>query len=137
MPAVVLFDGICNFCDWSVDFVIDRDPAGYFRFAALQSNAARPLLARCGLPAEHLGNIVLFEDGVCYGRSTAALRIVRRLSAPWPLLYALIIVPRPLRDALYDWFGRNRYRWFGKRDVCRAPSPETRERFLEEEEPAV
>jgi predicted DCC family thiol-disulfide oxidoreductase YuxK len=132
MPAVVLFDGTCNFCDASVDFIIDRDPKGYFRFAPLQSTAARPFLERCNLAPEHLDNIVLFEDGVCYVRSAAALRIVRRMSGLWPLLCAFAIVPRPFRDALYDWFARNRYRWFGKREACRIPSPEVRGRFLDE-----
>jgi len=115
-----------------VDFIIDRDPAGYFRFAALQSKAARPLLAHCHLAPEFLDNIVLVEDGACHARSTAALRILRRLNGLWPLLYVIIAVPRPLRDAAYDWFSRNRYRWFGKREACRIPSPELRERFLEE-----
>ena len=128
--TIVLFDGVCNLCNGAVDFIIDRDPQARFRFAALQSEAARPLLERCGLPAEFLGNIVLVEDGACYLRSTAALRIARRLATPWPLLYALVLVPRPLRDALYDWLARNRYRWFGKRESCRMPPPELEARFL-------
>jgi predicted DCC family thiol-disulfide oxidoreductase YuxK len=132
MPAVVLFDGSCNFCNSSVDFIIDRDPAGYFRFAPLQSKAARPLLAHCHLPPEFLDNIVLVEDGACHARSTAALRILRRLNGLWPLLYAIIVLPRPLRDTIYDWFARNRYRWFGKREACRIPTAELRDRFLEE-----
>lgn len=126
----MLFDGLCNLCSGAVDFIIDRDPRAELRFAALQSDAARPLLARCGLPAEHPGSIVLVEDGRCYRRSTAALRIARRLTFPWPLLYALLLVPRPLRDAVYDWVARNRYGWFGKRDRCRTPTPDLRSRFL-------
>lgn len=128
--AVVLFDGLCNLCNGAVDFIIDRDPQAQFRFAALQSDAARPLLARRGLSAERLGHIVLVEDGRCYLGSTAALRIARRLTSPWPLLYALLLVPRPLRDAVYDWVARNRYRWFGKRDRCRTPTPGLQARFL-------
>ena len=130
-PAVVLFDGVCNFCDRSVSFIIEHDTGPHFRFAALQSEAARPLLERCGFRPGLLDNIVLVEDGVCYKRSTAALRILRRLSGLWPLLYALILVPRPIRDAGYDWFARRRYGWFGKRDECRVPSPELRDRFLQ------
>lgn len=132
MPAAVLFDGVCNFCNSTVNFIIERDPAGHFQFAALQTEAAQRLLARCGLPEAFLDNIVLVEDEVCYARSTAVLRIARRLRKPWPLLfYGLIVIPRPIRDFAYDWFARNRYRWFGKRAQCSVPSPEIRRRFLE------
>jgi predicted DCC family thiol-disulfide oxidoreductase YuxK len=131
MPAVVLFDGVCNFCNSTVNFIIDRDPAGYFRFASLQSDAAQRILADCRLPSGFLDNIILFENGTCYGRSTAALRILRHLRGPSALVYLLVLVPRPIRDAGYDWFARNRYRWFGKRSECSIPSPEIRARFLE------
>ena len=123
MAAVVLFDGVCNLCNDSVDFILSRDPAGYFRFAPLQSEPAKPLLARCKLPSSFLDNIVLVENGECHVRSTAALRIARRLAWPWPLFYAAIVIPRPLRDAIYDWVARNRYRWFGKREHCRIATP--------------
>jgi predicted DCC family thiol-disulfide oxidoreductase YuxK len=128
--AVVLFDGVCNLCNASVNFIIDRDPAGHFKFAALQSEAASGMLAPCGPSGEALSSVVLLEEGRCYERSAAALRIARRLSGAWPLLYAFVVVPRPLRDAVYDWVARNRYRWFGKRDACRLPTPELRARFL-------
>jgi predicted DCC family thiol-disulfide oxidoreductase YuxK len=88
------------------------------------------LLRQCRLPSHFLDNIVLVENGSCYGGSTAALRIVRHLRAPWPLLYALVVVPRPLRDAVYFWIARNRYRWFGERDSCRMPDREVVSRFL-------
>ncbi len=130
MP-VVLFDGVCNFCDGTVAFIIEHDPLGRFRFAPLQSEAARPFLERCGLPEPSLDALVLVEDESCYTRSTAALRILRRLRGPWCLLYGLIVVPRPLRDSLYAWFAANRYRWFGKRDECSIPAPAIRGRFLE------
>jgi predicted DCC family thiol-disulfide oxidoreductase YuxK len=130
MP-VVLFDGVCNFCDGTVAFIIDHDPHGHFQFAALQSEAARPFLERCGLPARCFDALVLVEEQRCYTRSTAALRIVRRLGRPWSLLYVLIVVPRPLRDALYVWLAANRYRWFGKRDACAVPGPGSRRRFLD------
>lgn len=128
--AVVLFDGVCNLCNASVNFVIDRDPAGRFRFAALQSEAAAPLLARAGLAPDHLGSIVLVEEGRIYTRSTAALRIARRLSGAWPLLAVFLAVPRPLRDLAYDVIARHRYRWFGRAEACRVPTPELRTRFL-------
>jgi predicted DCC family thiol-disulfide oxidoreductase YuxK len=131
MPAVVLFDGVCNFCNSTVSFIIERDPAGYFRFAALQSELAQRILADHRLPPGLFKNIVLLEEGICYTRSTAALRILRRLRSPLVLLYVLILVPRSIRDVAYDWFARHRYRWFGKRSECFIPSPEIRSRFLE------
>ena len=125
--AGVLFDGVCNLCNGAVRFILARDPAARFRFASLQSDAARRLLGDGG-PAE---TIVLLDAGKTYVKSTAALRIARGLRFPWPLLYAFVAVPRPVRDLIYDWVARHRYRWFGKRDTCMLPTPELRERFLE------
>lgn len=127
---VVLFDGLCNLCNASVRFVIARDPAAHFRFAALESQAARRLLAKSGVADPLPDSVALIEHGRLYTRSAAALRIARRLRFPWPLMFALIIVPRPLRDAVYDLIARHRYRWFGRRDACMVPTPELRERFL-------
>ncbi len=129
--GIVLFDGVCNLCNGFVNFVIDRDPAGYFKFGALQSEAARPYLERFGLRPDYMDSIVLIENGRLYRDSTAALRILRRLKGLWPLLYALIVVPRPLRDAVYRWIARHRYRWFGRREQCRVPTPDLLARFLE------
>jgi predicted DCC family thiol-disulfide oxidoreductase YuxK len=131
MSGVVLFDGVCNFCDGTVNFIIARDRHAYFRFAALQSPVAHRLLERCAPPPAIAESLVLVEREKCYTRSTAALRIARRLRCPWFLLYGLIVVPRPVRDTFYDWFARNRYRWFGKRDECLVPDTDTRGRFLE------
>ena len=128
--ALVLFDGVCNLCNASVNFIIDRDPAGYFTFAALQHEAVPPLLAAHDLSDDYLDSVVLLEDGRLYAKSDAALRIARRLNGAWPVLYAFRAVPRPLRDAVYDWVARNRYRWFGKQETCRVPTPELRARFL-------
>jgi predicted DCC family thiol-disulfide oxidoreductase YuxK len=136
LGPVVLFDGVCNLCNSSVLFIIKRDRRGRFRFAALQSDAGASLLASSA-PAGPAGpalplpdSIVLVEDGCVLTQSTAALRIARRLRFPWPLLYALAIVPRPIRDLIYAWIARNRYRWFGRRDRCMVPTPELRARFL-------
>ena len=128
--ALVLFDGVCNMCNSSVNFIIDRDPNAYFKFAALQDEAVKPLLARYNLSLDYADSVVLIEDGVCYRESTAALRVARRLKGGWPLFYGFMIIPRPLRDIVYGWIARNRYRWFGKRDTCRIPTPELRARFL-------
>jgi predicted DCC family thiol-disulfide oxidoreductase YuxK len=125
---VVLFDGVCNLCNGSVVFIIQRDRRGVFRFAALQSPAAASLL---GERARTLpDSLVLMDNGRVYTQSTAVLRVARRLRQPWPLVSALIVLPAPLRDWLYAWIARNRYRWFGRREVCMVPTPELQVRFL-------
>lgn len=127
---IVLFDGVCNFCNASVNFILKRDPKGVFRFAPLQSEVAKQLLEKFHLPADDLDTMVLIEDGTASTRSTAGLRIARRLKGTWPLLYGFIVLPRFLRDAVYRLIAKNRYRWFGKKDVCMVPKPEWKERFL-------
>lgn len=127
---VILFDGVCNLCDASVRFVIRRDPRGTFRFASLQSPTGRALLERHGMPVDDPASIVLVEQGRCYTKSDAALRIARALRWPWKLLGGLTIVPRFVRDGVYDIVARNRYRWFGRREVCSLPDPALAERFL-------
>ncbi len=128
---VLLFDGVCNLCNGAVQFIIQRDPEGAFRFASLQSKAAGQLLEQFPEAPRDVSTIILIEKGKIYTRTDAALRAARRLPGLWPALYALIIIPRPIRNAVYDWIARNRYRWFGKKDQCMAPTPELRERFLE------
>lgn len=127
---MILFDGVCNLCNSSVNFVIDHDPAGYFKLAALQSEEAAPFLEHFGLQADYLDSIVLLDGDRVYRNSDAALHVARRLDGAWPLLYAFIAVPRPIRDAVYAWVARNRYAWFGKRDRCRIPTPDVMDRFL-------
>ena len=124
---VILFDGVCNLCTGSVQFVIERDSRKQFRFASLQSPVAERLLGR----RDDLESMVLVEDGAIYRKSTAALRIARRLDGLWPLLSVLLLIPRPLRDAVYDAIGRRRYRLFGRRAACWAPGAELAERFLD------
>jgi predicted DCC family thiol-disulfide oxidoreductase YuxK len=128
--AVVLFDGVCNLCNGFVQFVIPRDPHGHFRFAALQSPVAARLLAQARVTPGDAETVVLIEDGRAFFRSSAALRIARGLRFPWPLLYGLMVLPRPIRDWVYDLIARNRLRWFGQRDQCMIPEPGIRERFL-------
>jgi predicted DCC family thiol-disulfide oxidoreductase YuxK len=128
--SIILFDGVCNFCNRSVNWIIRRDKRGYFRFAALQSQAGAALQERYGLDPSALDTLVLVEDGRVYTKSTAALRIVRRVRSRWRALSVLMTVPRPVRDFGYDWFARRRYRWFGKREECMVPSAKVRERFL-------
>ena len=129
MPrSVLLFDGVCTLCNGFVRFIMGRDSAGTFQFAPLQSRAAQRLLEDAAQPLPD--SFVLVEDGRLFKRSTAVLRVARGLGWPWSLAYAGIIVPRPLRDWLYDRIARNRYRWFGKSDVCMVPTPDVRARFL-------
>ena len=128
--AIVLFDGECNLCNAWVNFIIDRDPGGYFKFSASQAEAARPILENYGVTDEAVNTIFLIEDGFLHRRSDAALRIARRLTFPWPLFFGLILIPRFLRDAVYNLVAKYRYRWFGKREECRVPTPELENRFL-------
>lgn len=130
MHGVIFFDGVCNLCNASVQFVLRRDPRGYFRFASLQSNTAQELLRGVPGAPEELATIVLLENGACYTRSEAVLRIARRLSGLWPTLYVFKLIPRFLRDPIYNFIARHRYRWFGKRESCMLPEPGLRERFL-------
>ena len=133
---IVLFDGVCNLCDAFVLFVIDHDRRSRFRFAALQSDAARATLERAGQVGELPDSVVLVDGRRVYTRSDAALRVVRSLGLPWSLLVVLLVVPRFLRDPIYDWVARNRYRWFGRQTACRVPTAELRGRFLDADEPA-
>jgi predicted DCC family thiol-disulfide oxidoreductase YuxK len=128
---VVLFDGVCNLCNGSVRFVIERDPHKHFQFAPLQSETATTLIGGTADSLAMPDSIVLVDDGRLYVRSTAALRIARRLRFPWPLLWVFMAVPRPLRDWVYDIIARHRYGWFGKRETCMVPTKEIRDRFLE------
>ncbi|HEX2091883.1 MAG TPA: thiol-disulfide oxidoreductase DCC family protein [Longimicrobiaceae bacterium] len=129
--GVVLFDGVCNLCNHSVQFILQHDPHGHFRFASLQSPAGQRLLREHGFPPGELGSVILVEGGHAYTRSDAALRIARRLSGAWPALAGLRVVPRFVRDRVYDWVAAHRYRWFGKREACMLPTPALRARFLD------
>jgi predicted DCC family thiol-disulfide oxidoreductase YuxK len=127
---VILFDGVCNLCNQSVQFVIRHDPRSNFRFAALQSDFGQSVLREHHLHDEELLSVVLLTGTRVYERSRAALEIARRLNGLWPLMYVFVIVPPFIRDLVYDWIARNRYRWFGRRDECMIPTPELRARFI-------
>ncbi|MCC6452581.1 MAG: thiol-disulfide oxidoreductase DCC family protein [Acidobacteria bacterium] len=126
---IVLFDGVCNFCDASVNFIISRDRAGVFRFAPLQSVAGRELIEKYSIPAD-VDSVILIDNDRAFIHSDAALRIAQRLGGVWKLLSLFRIVPRSIRDWGYKLFAKNRYRLFGKKDSCMMPTPEIRERFL-------
>jgi len=127
--SIIYFDGVCGLCNRFVDFVLARDHARRFRFAPLQGSTAA---TRLGDPGEvDPTTIVYEEDGVLFDRSAAALRIVAGLGGIWSLVAVLGLIPRPIRDAVYDWVARHRYGWFGKHDTCRLPTPEERAVFLD------
>ena len=130
MGAIVLFDGVCNFCNASINFVIERDKAGFFKFAPLQSEVGEELTAKCGIDTSETDSVILVENGKVYTHSDAALGIARRLNGIWSWAYALRVIPRPIRDLAYKLIARNRYRLFGRRDACMMPTPEVRARFL-------
>ncbi|MBB6444352.1 thiol-disulfide oxidoreductase DCC family protein [Bacillus benzoevorans] len=130
MNPIVLFDGDCHFCHSSVQFIIKRDSQELFYFASQQSEAGQELLKQYGVP-EDIDSLVLIENGKAYIKSTAALRICRHLCSGWNFLYFFRCIPNPIRDAVYDFAAKNRYRWFSKKDSCPIPPDSIRTRFLE------
>lgn len=130
MAPIILFDGVCNLCNGSVQFIIKRDKEARFRYASLQSAAGQKILEQFHLPQDTFNSFVLFEDNKIYTRSTAALRVFSRLKG-WKWTAALQYVPLFIRDGVYNLIARNRYRWFGKRDECMIPTPELKSRFLD------
>ncbi|MFO1317252.1 MAG: thiol-disulfide oxidoreductase DCC family protein [Burkholderiales bacterium] len=132
MTDVVVFDGVCNLCTRSVRFILAHEAQPVLMFASLQSPAGARLLRESGFDPGTVGTFVLVSDGSCHVKSDAALRVARFLRMPWRALAALRIVPRPLRDGVYDAVARNRYRWFGRTDACMVPSASVSGRFLHE-----
>lgn len=128
---ILLFDGVCNLCNGAVNFIIDNDPKGHFQFAALQSDFGQQKLAALGFDQAAFDSLVLLQGDEVFTKSSAALRIAKQLKFPYPLLYVFIILPPFLRDAVYNLIARNRYKWWGKRDSCRMPTPELQSRFVE------
>jgi predicted DCC family thiol-disulfide oxidoreductase YuxK len=130
--GIILFDGVCNYCSGWIDFVMKRDKKDYFRFATLQSGTAKKLLAERNISTENLhDSVILIENNRVLFKSDAGLRIQKKLKFPFPLFYGLIIIPRFIRDGIYEWIARNRYKWFGKKEVCRVPvTNEEKKKFL-------
>ncbi|OMF16464.1 thiol-disulfide oxidoreductase DCC [Paenibacillus amylolyticus] len=127
---IVLVDGVCHFCQGLTKWIIKRDPEGKYHFASLQSDVAKELLEKGNLSTDSMDTFVLIENGNYYTRSTAALRLAKGLKFPYPLLYVFIIIPKFIRNAVYNLVARNRYRWFGKDEACMLPTPEIKDRFL-------
>jgi predicted DCC family thiol-disulfide oxidoreductase YuxK len=130
LTGIILFDGVCNLCNTAVDFIIKRDKHARFKFGALQDNASKEILEQYSINKEYLESLILIQDGKVYYKSTAALEIAKSLKGLWPLFYPLILIPEFVRNPIYDWIARNRYRWFGKKEICRIPTAEEQSRFL-------
>ncbi|MFM2016953.1 MAG: hypothetical protein RL007_609 [Bacteroidota bacterium] len=128
--GVVLFDGVCNFCNSSVNFIIRYDKKDYFRFTPLQSEIGMKISDKYNLDSGNLKSVILVDKGKIYTKTTAALRIAKQLSGAWPALYVFIIVPAPIRDVVYNIIAKYRYKWWGERDACMIPTPEIRKKFL-------
>ena len=128
--GLILFDGVCNFCNSSVNFIIKNDKTDHFRFLPLQSERGKKIVAEYNLDPENLQTVILLEQGRIYTRSTAALRIARKLSGGWKLMYGFVIVPSVVRDFFYNIIARNRYKWWGQRGSCMIPTPEVKRKFL-------
>ena len=128
---VILFDGICNFCNGAVNFIIKQDKKGTFKFAPLQSIQGQQLLQGHNLPANSFNSFILIEKGKVYQKSTAALKLYNHLPWYWKWTQLFWIVPQFLRDAVYTLIANNRYKWFGKKDQCMIPTPAIRSRFLD------
>ena len=129
-PSIILFDGVCNFCNGMVNFIIRQDKEKIFRFAPLQSEAGQKLLSQYQLPLENLDSFILVDQGKVYKSSTASLKLYNKLPWYWKWTQVFWIIPAFMRNAVYDFMARNRYKWFGKKDQCMIPSPEVKSRFL-------
>lgn len=127
---IILFDGVCNFCNGAINFVLKQDKKDVFRFAPLQSEAGQKLLQQYNLSTAEFDSFVLIDNGKVYKKSAASLRVMNKLPWYWKEAQILRIIPTAFRDAIYDFIARNRYKWFGKKEQCMIPTPEMRSRFL-------
>ncbi len=133
---IVLFDGVCNLCNRTVQFVIKQDKKDEFRFTALQGDIGKQLVKERHIDTDTVDSIILIEPGIAYHtKSTAALKIGASFGGAWKLLGILLLIPKGLRDIVYDFVARNRYKWYGKKEACMVPTPEIKAKFLDEQAP--
>ncbi|WP_409254000.1 thiol-disulfide oxidoreductase DCC family protein [Bacillus sp. SCS-153A] len=130
MSGVILFDGVCNLCNGVVQFIIKRDSNAYFQFASQQSTKGIALMEKHHIDS-HTDSFYLIDQDRVFMKSTAALEVSRNLDGVWKVFYLGIIIPKFIRDYIYDYIAKNRYKWFGKSDACMLPGPETKNRFIE------
>ncbi|UOQ46946.1 thiol-disulfide oxidoreductase DCC family protein [Gracilibacillus caseinilyticus] len=130
MKRIILFDGVCNFCSSSVQFIIQRDPDRKLHFASLQSEVGQELVQKYHVP-EDIDSLILIDNDQVYTKSTAALNIAKQLSGVYRFARIFLIIPKPIRDFLYQIIAKNRYKWFGKKEACMIPKPEDRQRFID------
>jgi predicted DCC family thiol-disulfide oxidoreductase YuxK len=128
--SIVLFDGVCNFCNSSVNFIIRHDKKKRYKFAALQSDIGRVLSEKNAIDQSKIDSIILVENGKVFIKSSAILRISQHLNYLYPLFFGFVIIPKFIRDGVYDFIAKNRYKWFGKKETCMIPSPEIKSRFI-------
>ncbi len=128
--SIILFDGVCNLCNGAVQFVIKRDKYNQFIFASLQSEEGEKILADSNFAGNKMNSFLLVKQGKIYDRSTAVLKVSKKLTGLWPILYGFIIVPKFIRDSVYGFIAKHRYKWFGKKDECMIPTPELQAKFL-------
>lgn len=129
--SVILFDGVCNLCNNFVQFVIKHDKNERFKFASLQSDYAQKRLKSENLPQNDMRSIILIENNQIYRQSTAVLKIAKHLSGGWKLFQIFLILPKFIRNPIYSYIAKHRYKWFGKKDECMIPTPNLKSRFLE------
>jgi predicted DCC family thiol-disulfide oxidoreductase YuxK len=127
---IILFDGVCNLCNSAVQQVIKNDPKKLFRFASLQSDFGKQALQQHKLNPGDLNSFILLDNGKIYKKSGGALRVAKYLKGAWPLVYTFILIPPFIRDGVYSWIAKNRYKWFGKQETCWLPAPGLKERFI-------
>lgn len=127
---IILFDGVCNLCNSTVVRVIKNDKTDLFRFTTLQGAVGQVIVTEHGIDTAKTDSIILIDNKKAFTKSTAALRIAKDLSGAYPLLYGFIIIPKPIRDWVYDYIAKNRYKWYGKKDSCMIPTPELKKKFL-------
>ncbi len=128
--SLVLFDGYCNLCSWSVHWILKKDKKRHFRFIPMQSKKAKTLLQRYSMNEQYLRTVILLDEGAIYTKSEAGLRILKKLGFPWNISWVLMLVPRYFRDLVYSWISAGRYRWFGRRVSCYIPENEWKDRFI-------
>ena len=130
VAPVIFFDGVCNLCVGAVQFVLKRDKKNIFRFASLQGKSGQEMMKAHQLGDHHYKTFIIEENGKLYFRSTAALKVFKLLGGAWSLVYAFIIIPAFIRDAIYNFISDNRYKWFGKKEVCWLPKEEWTSKFI-------